>query len=160
MTHFTETELRRLLASNIHLALMTDDNHMFIEPRQLPQQNIHSEHDLQAAVIAECEKRAVANPLWGMIFAIPNGGQRTKAAGGKLKAEGVKAGVPDLFLPVARHNAHGMFIEMKFGSGKPSQAQIDWKRSLIAQGYLCHVIWDSVEETIELIQWYLESKGK
>jgi hypothetical protein len=37
-----------------------------------------------------------------LMFAIPNGGLRHKAEANKLKSEGVKAGVPDIMLPIAR----------------------------------------------------------
>ena len=43
-----------------------------------------------------------------LIFAIPNGGGRSKASAGRLKAEGVVPGIPDLFIP-----AKGLWIEMK-----------------------------------------------
>ena len=43
-----------------------------------------------------------------LIFAIPNGGGRSKASAGRLKAEGVVPGIPDLFVP-----AKGLWIEMK-----------------------------------------------
>ena len=56
------------------------------------------------------------------IFAIPNGGGRSKAAGGRLKAEGVSAGVPDLFVP-----AWGLWIEMKRAKGGVvGSEQKDW----------------------------------
>lgn len=51
--------------------------------------------------------------------AIPNGGTRGDDAksrairGGQLKAEGVRQGVPDTFLPVPRNGWHGLYIEMK-----------------------------------------------
>lgn len=47
------------------------------------------------------------------IFAIPNGGKRDKIAAGKLKAEGVKPGVPDIFVPITTPKYAGLFIEMK-----------------------------------------------
>ena len=37
-----------------------------------------------------------------LLHAIPNGGHRNKATAGQLKAEGVKRGVPDIFLPVPK----------------------------------------------------------
>jgi hypothetical protein len=56
------------------------------------------------------------------IFAIPNGGQRSRTTGGKLKAEGVSAGVPDLYIPAWR-----CWIEMKREKGgKISPVQKDW----------------------------------
>lgn len=60
------------------------------------------------------------------IFAIPNGGGRSKAQAGILKAEGVEAGVPDLFCPEFR-----MFIEMKRQKGGVlSEVQRDWRAYL------------------------------
>ena len=56
------------------------------------------------------------------IFAIPNGGGRSMAQGASLKAEGVTAGVPDLFVP-----AWGLWVEMKRSTGGTvSPAQKDW----------------------------------
>ena len=47
-----------------------------------------------------------------LIFAIPNGGKRSISAGKKFKAEGVVAGVPDLFIP-----EWNLWVEMKRESG-------------------------------------------
>jgi len=59
------------------------------------------------------------------LYAVPNGGDRAMAVAVKLKAEGVKKGVPDLFLPVMQFDSgyHGFFIEMKYGQGKLSPEQ-------------------------------------
>ena len=50
-----------------------------------------------------------------VIFAIPNGGQRSAITGALLKKTGTLAGVADLFLmtPTPEHYYHGLFIEMK-----------------------------------------------
>jgi hypothetical protein len=56
------------------------------------------------------------------IFAIPNGEKRSISVAGRLKAEGVSAGVPDLFVP-----SWGLWIEMKRQKGgvlRPEQK--DW----------------------------------
>jgi hypothetical protein len=56
------------------------------------------------------------------VFAIPNGGLRGIAAAGRLKAEGVSAGVPDLFVP-----AWLLWIEMKRETGgSVSSEQQSW----------------------------------
>ena len=56
------------------------------------------------------------------IFAIPNGGARSPATAGRLKAEGVSSGVPDLFIP-----AWGLWVEMKRSKGGSLSAeQKDW----------------------------------
>ena len=47
------------------------------------------------------------------VFAIPNGGLRNVVVAKKMKAEGVKPGVLDLFFTLARGGYHGLFIEMK-----------------------------------------------
>jgi len=60
------------------------------------------------------------------IFAIPNGGQRSRTTGAKLKAEGVMAGVPDLYIP-----AWNLWIEMKRADkGVMSPKQKDWFKYL------------------------------
>lgn len=69
------------------------------------------------------------------IFAIPNGGYRSKAAAAKLKVEGVSAGIPDLFVPAFR-----LWIEMKrVKGGRLSPDQKDWIEYLQSNGYICFV---------------------
>lgn len=56
------------------------------------------------------------------IFAIPNGGLRSKSQGARLKAQGVSAGVPDLFVP-----AWTLWIEFKRQEGgRVDPDQKDW----------------------------------
>ena len=65
------------------------------------------------------------------IFAIPNGGARSKATAGRLKAEGVSPGVPDLFIP-----AWGLWVEMKRSKGGSlSPEQKDWIQYLESVNY-------------------------
>jgi hypothetical protein len=90
-----------------------------------------------------------------LLFAIPNGGARHPAVAGKLKAEGVKAGVPDLLLPVARRRWNGLFIEMKSAKGRVSPAQKEWIDALDAQGYRCEVCYGA-EAAFDAILGYLE----
>lgn len=64
------------------------------------------------------------------IFAIPNGGKRGKAEAMRLLAEGVSAGVPDLYVPAWR-----LWIEMKRKEGgRLSQEQKDWRDYLLGIG--------------------------
>lgn len=119
-----------------------------------------SEHSEQVAVIDWCNRNAHKYPELGLIFAIPNGGQRNKITAMKLKAEGVKAGIPDLFLPVpvlnhsALNNHCGLFIEMKFGKNKPTAKQKEWLEKLREAGYFVAVCY-SAEEAIAAIKDYL-----
>ena len=64
------------------------------------------------------------------IFAIPNGGGRSRSVGAKLKVEGVSPGVPDLYIPEWR-----MWIEMKTADGGTvSTVQRSWLDYLVAIG--------------------------
>lgn len=86
-----------------------------------------------------------------LLFAIPNGGARSATTGALLKAEGVRAGVPDLFLAVPRGSYHGLFIEMKkIKGGVVSAAQECRCAELHSQGYaveICHG-WQEAVTTI------------
>lgn len=70
-----------------------------------------------------------------MLFAIPNGGLRRIQTAVRLKKEGVKAGVPDLFLAVPKGPYYGFFIEMKKEGGKLTENQKTWIKALREQGY-------------------------
>lgn len=100
-----------------------------------------TEHQEQVALIDWCNAMSVFHAELDMIYASPNGGHRYDAVGAKLRAEGTKAGIPDLFLPVARQGKHGMYIEMKRADRKnhTSDLQDGWIKRLTAQGYRCEV---------------------
>jgi hypothetical protein len=68
------------------------------------------------------------------LFAIPNGGRRDAVTGARLKAEGVVAGVADLFLAVPRGGCGGLFVEMKAAGGRLSAAQRAWSADVAAGG--------------------------
>lgn len=85
-----------------------------------------------------------------LLFHIPNGGARSKATAGKLKAEGVKTGVPDMFLPVARGGYHGLFIELKVKPNKTTENQDIWIAELKKQGYAVEVCYGWREASVVL----------
>lgn len=78
-------------------------------------------------------------PIWGLdpflLAAIPNGGQRHPAVGRKMKAEGLRAGYPDLTLDVPMNGYHGLRIEMKALDGTIQDSQQQYAEILKAQGY-------------------------
>lgn len=115
-----------------------------------------TEHQEQAAVIEWCDLVSKYRPELALIFAIPNGSNKSPSAAEKFKREGLKSGVPDLFLPVATEYANGLFIEMKRKKGGTvSSAQKDWKEKLEKQGYKV-VICKGADKAIEVLKQYLD----
>jgi hypothetical protein len=84
------------------------------------------------------------------IWAVPNGGHRFAATAGRLKAEGVKTGVPDVHCAVPRNGYHGLFIEMKSMNGRVSDAQSARILRLNRRGYLAQTIcgWHSAAQVL------------
>ena len=121
------------------------------------------EHNIQAACVRWF------NLQWpqyrGLLFAVPNGSYRTKATAGKLKAEGVVAGVADLILLVPRcvkahddegwyNTIHALCIEMKTAKGRQSPEQKEWQARVEGEGYryrVCH----SLDEFMDVVNGYL-----
>jgi hypothetical protein len=89
----------------------------------------------------------------GLMFAVPNGGKRHIGTGVKLKKEGVKSGVPDIFLAVPKNGKNGLFIEMKVNKNKPSKNQLWWIHSLRAEGYAVGVCWGFDEARDAIIKY-------
>lgn len=97
---------------------------------------IPTEHQEQVALFKWLAIQAKTNPLYDLAFSIPNGGKRNLRVAVKMKREGVRRGVPDIFLPVARNGAHGLFIELKRlkgGTLKPPQKNMI--KRLLVQKY-------------------------
>lgn len=113
------------------------------------------EHTEQAAVIAWAAYQKRRYPELALLYAIPNGHWRHKATAGRLKAEGVRAGVPDLCLPVPRGPYHGLYLELKRRcGGKLTDAQRDWLKHLSAHGYRAVVV-RGADEAIQELERYL-----
>lgn len=91
------------------------------------------------------------------LFHIPNGGKRNVAEAAHLKRQGVRAGVPDLFLPIPKGAYHGLFIELKTGKNKATEKQIEWLKRLNNNGYLSRICYGA-DAAIELIKLYLRGK--
>lgn len=111
---------------------------------------VATEHQEQAALFSWAAVAGAHVPELRLMFAIPNGaalvGKTVRPRGGKavrfsfeamkLRAEGLKAGIPDVCLPVARSGYHGLYIEMKrLKGGTLAPEQKQWMADLTAQGY-------------------------
>lgn len=105
----------------------------------------------QTALFQWAELVSGVYPELVRMFHIPNGGKRDRKEAARLKAEGVKPGVPDVFLPAPRGGYHGLWIELKVDGGKPSKEQRDWLEYLNGAGYcalLCYG-WQTAQMEIE-----------
>lgn len=118
-----------------------------------------SESGHQRAVFAWAALNFPKYPELRLMFAIPNGGERNKIVAANLKAEGVRAHVPDIFLPVPRGKWCGLFLEMKKQGGRVDPGQKEFIKALQMQGYgacVC-VGWLAATETLVS---YLEFQEK
>lgn len=105
-------------------------------------------------VIDWCRWHENRYPALKLIYHVPNGGSRNKLEAQNLKAEGVKAGVPDLHLPVPHGSFHGLYVEMKWGKNKTTDNQDWWLEELAQQGYKTEVCY-SAEAALIAITKYL-----
>jgi len=98
------------------------------------------------------------HPLaWRLAYHVPNGGHRHKAVAAKLKAQGVKAGVPDISIALARGGNHGLYIEFKATpphDAEVASSQREWIGALVEQGYRA-VICRGMKEAMAVIDDYL-----
>lgn len=113
-----------------------------------------SEHSQQVALFSACAQYFSEVPELRWLFAIPNGGERNVVIAANMKAEGVKSGVSDIFLPVAKRGYHGFFIELKTQAGSESATQKQFGAFVQQQGYLylCAHGW---AEALRGLMWYL-----
>ncbi|PLP87633.1 VRR-NUC domain-containing protein [Pseudomonas sp. FFUP_PS_473] len=103
----------------------------------------------QAALMREIELRYPQ--VFELIYHVPNGGKRHPATAKKLKEQGVKAGIPDLVLTMARGGYFGLYIEFKatIEPALVSASQSACLRRLNEQGYLavvCRGHFDAMEQ--------------
>lgn len=126
-----------------------------------------TEHAEQTAVIEWVKYSLGKYPELETLYAIPNGGgwrgtPFITKSGKKLPPlpalrfmkEGLKTGVPDLCLPVARGGYHSLYIEMKRYDGKLSKDQIRYQDLLVEQGH-CVVTCYDANEAITVLMKYL-----
>lgn len=126
------------------------------------------EHSEQVALFAWAALSVGKYPALAYMFAIPNGGLRDARTAANLKAEGVRSGVCDIFLPCPvqtqwANQYAGLFIEMKLEkyrtrkNGGCSEEQLDFINFTVSMGYFCRVCYNW-EEAKNVIINYLELK--
>lgn len=111
--------------------------------------------------MAEAEEQKIlanyldyCNLLW---FHPANEAKRSVHLASMLKAQGLKAGVPDICILEPAYGKHGLFIEMKYGNNKPTEEQKKWLSRLSTRGYATAVCY-SANDAIEIVKEYLHGK--
>lgn len=122
---------------------------VFKKPRATP------EHNDQVAFFRWAAWNLKAYPELAVMYAIANGGHRHIRVAMNLKAEGVKAGVPDIALPVPRGKYAALYIEMKAGKNTTTPEQDEWLARLNALGNLA-IVCHGWTEAAEAVKNYLE----
>jgi hypothetical protein len=88
-----------------------------------------SEHVEQSILFQRARMYEPRVPELRLLHAIPNGGDRHPAVAAKLRAEGVRAGVPDVCLPVPRRGHSALYIEMKRLRPRATKTGISFDRT-------------------------------
>lgn len=108
------------------------------------------EHAMQSTVFERCKMIAALYPEYWLVFPVPNDMVRPD----QRMTAGLKAGVPDIFWPIARGGYHGMFIELKVGRNPLSAEQRQWIDRLEPEGFYCVVIRNDPEAVIAEMEAY------
>jgi hypothetical protein len=108
------------------------------------------EHQQQTAVFNWAAHYAELRTM----YAIPNGEMRSTLVAKRLKMEGVRAGIPDICLPVARGKYHALYIEMKAPGGRVATHQ-ELMHELLSRADNLVVVCRSTPEAIETICRYM-----
>jgi hypothetical protein len=112
-----------------------------------------TEYEEQVLYFQWIETKPFISPF---VFHIPNERKTTWAAGKRLKASGVRAGIPDIFVAIPRGIHNGLFIEMKSLKGRLSEAQKEYLERLNKQGYIAQACY-GFEAAKALTESYLKS---
>ena len=116
------------------------------------------EHEIQRTLIEWVHWTEWRRHEFQMLFAIPNGvplhGPEKFGIVQWLKQQGLKKGVPDLFLACAKGKWHGLFIEMKVAGAEPDADQELWLGRLMCEGYrvaVCHSFEEAKDTLLEYV---------
>ena len=95
---------------------------------------LRTEASEQEAVITICKFMENRYPELKLLHHCPNGGKRDRVSAAVLKRQGVKAGVPDLHLPVPKGQYASLYIEMKYGDGRLQKEQKEFLKQAADYG--------------------------
>jgi hypothetical protein len=118
----------------------------------------HLEHDMQVRFFHVVGIASNRYPRLKFIHAIPNGGKRHVRVAMKMKAEGVKRGVADVFVPLIGYGGqHGLYLEFKAGKNDLTPEQQEFRDFVEREGFVYRCCY-STEEAIFELEKYLGIK--
>jgi len=98
------------------------------------------EDTIQAAFFSWVDLHKARFPQLGLIYAVPNAGKRDRRVGQLLKLTGLRAGVPDVCLPMRNAEYQGLYIEFKSEKGRLTDSQKEWIERLESFGHKVAVL--------------------
>lgn len=121
-----------------------------------------SESQIQCAIVEWAKINKIINKynkektiyFGDYLIAIPNGGNRSITEAVRLKKEGVKPGVSDLFFACPSFNGknkNGLWMEVKNKKGKVTKCQYEWIKLMCDANYEACIVY-SVDEGINAIK--------
>ena len=113
------------------------------------------ETDLQQQFIKWVRQHPDERLDW--LHAVPNAAKRSVAAAARAKAEGLLAGVADIFLPYAIAPYHGLYLEFKLPASYQSPRQKKFQQYCDDHGYL-YVVVKSLETAKTTVADYLDNE--
>lgn len=124
-----------------------------------------SEHDIQAAVFAWADVARATMPELDAMYGIINEGRRGRKQnpktgawyspeGARYKRQGMKAGMPDVCLPVPRGPFGALYVEFKKPGGRAAKHQRERHSVLAAAGNLVLIV-DNFDDAVYALTKYL-----
>ena len=116
------------------------------------------EHQDQVALFKWMGKAVAFIPQLAVAYAIPNAARRSPRQGARMKAEGLRAGVPDICIPAPIGKYCGLYIEMKAGKNKPTEAQLHWIEALGIVGHRVEVCYGEQAAKDIILNYFKEGR--
>jgi hypothetical protein len=141
-----------IIADYNSISILPVDNYMLVKKKR--KKYTYKESDEQSAFFDWLDIDPAMRKVSQVSMAIPNARRSSWFMGKKRKREGVRAGVPDVFIAWPHGKYHGLFIEHKVKDEKPSKVQIKRMGFFTEVGYHCVVSY-SADESIEAVKKYI-----
>lgn len=146
--------------SKLRADLSKNTQNLIRRPAKPKKPRRHEESDIQQTIVtwSKLYKGKIGGETFFLsdyLHANPNGGKRDPREAARLKREGVKAGVSDLFVSIPSKGYHGLWVEVKTEKGVMTKAQKDFFALQQWMGYRCEVV-RSILEFVALIEDYLD----